>query len=144
MKVKEYNLFKTLSKTEKENNLFFVDSLDGNKYKRFFDFSLLEENTLITENEKEVIVNDAVDNVNNGNKISFYGKIFNNFSICGGTAKYYCHKVYSITGKHLYSIFQLAELDHYRKERKTVYDNYNVQNFLVVTDTMKPLEDIEI
>ena len=143
MKIKEYITTKTAKKTATENNLILADAIT-NKAKRLFDFSLLDDMT-ISDVEKEVIKADAIRNVSAGNKVSFYGKLFDDFTACDGIANYYLHRVYSKDGRHLYDIYQLAKIEHYSKERKSIYDkNYIVTTYEASEGYMPPLNDIEV
>lgn len=144
MRVKEYKTSRTASKTAKENALVLADVAIGSKVKRLFDFSLLDDMT-ISEEEKEVIKAYAIRGVTAVNKVSFYGKLFDDFYACDGIAKYFCHRVFSVEGKHLYNIFQLASVEHAHKERKSVYENkYTVTNYNASEGYTEPINDIEI
>lgn len=143
MRVKEYNISKTAFRTAKDNALLLTDGI-ANKTKRLFDFSLLDDMT-ISEEEKEVIKADAVRGVTAANKVSFYGKLFDDFYACDGIAKYFCHRVFGVEGKHLYNIFQLASVEHAHKERKSIYENkYIVTNYNASEGYTEPINDIEI
>ena len=144
MNIKQYKLFKTANKTAKENNLIFADEIYGSKLKRLFDFSLLDIMT-IPDNEKEVLKDYALQNITPSNKTSFYGKLFDNFKACDGIAYYYIHRVYSKDGRYLYDIFQLANVKHYSKSRKSVYDKkYDITTYECSCDYRKPIYDIEL
>lgn len=143
MRIKEYKTSKTAKKTALENNLILADAIT-NKVKRLFDFSLLND-IIISDIEKEVIKEDAIKNITASNKISFYGKLLDNFTACDGKAKYYLHRIYSKDGKHLYDIYQLAKIEHYSKERRSVYDkNYDVTTYEVTDGYIMPVKDIEL
>lgn len=143
MEVKEYKVYKTASKTVKENNLILSDGMFDKK-KRLFDFSLLNDME-ISEKEKEIIKADAIQNVTEGNNVSFYGKTFDNFTACNRIADYYVQRVFSVGGKHLYSIFQLAKIEHNSMKRQSVYERqYNINTYKGFSNFVKPINDIEI
>jgi len=141
MEFKEYKYYATAEKTAKENGLFLLDK------ERIFDFSCLVSKNLIDipEREAEVIINEAK-HIYNSNTTSFYGKKFDEFSACDGTAKYIKHKVYSKkTGKFKYTIFMLAKLNHYSKSCKHVYDQYyDIVASEFRSKYTEPMADIEI
>lgn len=142
MKIKEYKTSKTAKKTASENNLILADAITG-KIKRLFDFSLLND-IIISDIEKEVIKEDAIKNITASNKVSFYGKLLDNFTACDGKANYYLHRVYNKDGKRLYDIYQLAKIEHCSKERKSVYDRYNITTYEVTDGYIMPVNDIEL
>jgi len=129
MTKKEYNLFKSAQKTAKENNLTITK--DWNNSNILFDFTLLND-MKITDFEKNCIINDALKHVCASNKEQFYIHEIDNFTVCEGIAYYTCHKVYNVSGKHLYNIMQLNNIKHKHGERKTVYEQY-----YNVTETVK-------
>lgn len=139
LNIKEYETYKTITKTAKENNLTKGDN------KSLFDFTLLD-NIDITEIEKQVIINSSIKHIHPSNKVDFYGKLFDNFTACDGITRYNCHKVFSsATGKFLYAIFELTNIEHYSKSRNSIYDNnYNVVTHTANSKTMSPLNDIEV
>lgn len=121
---KEYKVFRSPAKTAKENNLVLVNGL-GNKCKRLFDFSLLDE-TEIPEKEKEAIKEWALKDVTGSHLTSFYAKKFNNFYACEGNAAYTMQRVFSVDGVRLYNIFRLDFLRHSQIIQKTYYDDFTV------------------
>ena len=144
MQIKEYKLSKTAAKTAKENNLIIAEKRIGEKIKRLFDFSMLDSMT-IPNNEKEILKDDALRNLMSSDKVSYYGKLIDNFSACEGIACYYRHRVYSKDGKHLYNIFQLAKVKHYSKQRESVYDKYyDVTTYEGNCGYKEPINDIEL
>ena len=110
MKVKKYKIFKTATKTAKENNLVFKDK------ENIFDFSLLDSME-ISDREKEHIKEHDIRYVSAAFKESFYGTEFDNFSACIGKSLYHLQKVFSkTTGKIRYSILTLANIENNKQE----------------------------
>lgn len=144
MNVKEYKLSKTAAKTAKENHLTLAGEKYDCKLKILFDFSLLESMT-IPNTEKEVLKDYALRYIRPSDKISYYGKIFDDFTACDGIAYYYKHRVYSKDGRHLYYIFQLAKVKHDSKSCNSVYDKkYNVTTYEGSCGYSMPIDDIEL
>lgn len=138
MKVKEYIIFKTASKTAKENNLVFKDK------ENIFDFSLLDSME-ISDREKEHIKEHDIRYVSAAFKESFYGTEFDNFSACIGKSLYHVQKVFSkTTGKIRYRIFTLAKIEHNTQERIHVWDEYMVTTYRESNGYSEPTLDIEI
>ena len=138
MKVKEYKIFKTASKTVKENNLVFNDK------ENIFDFSLLDLME-ISNREKEHIKEHDIRYVSAAFKESFYGTEFDNFSACVGKSLYHVQKVFSgTTGKIRYRIFTLAKIEHNTQERTHVYDKYTVTTYKESNGYDESIFDIEI
>lgn len=138
-RTKEYKYFKTAKKTAKENNLAIADT------KTLFDFSFMDNILVLKEWEKEVIKNDAMKNVKPYNKESLYIAMYDNFTACDGIARYNVHNVYDTHGKKLYTILELAEIEHYHKECKSIYDKYyNVNKVICHRIYNQPMTDIEI
>ena len=98
MKIKEYKLYKTAKKTAKENNLEYVDSFETGKRNILFDFSLLDNTDKLTDEEKQYIREHALRNLHASDCEQFYGKEFDDFTVCNGRALYYPHKVYDEHG----------------------------------------------
>ena len=113
MKIKEYKLYKTAKKTAKENNLEHIDSFEAGKRNILFDFSLLDSTDELTDDEKQYIRDHALRYVYASNYEQFYGKEFDDFTVCDGRALYYPHKVYDEHGcERRYVIMQLAKIIH--------------------------------
>lgn len=142
MKTKEYKLFKSVQKTATTNNLVIAEN-NISTSKVLFDFSILDMIT-ISDIEKEIIKNDALKNVCAFSKKSFYGAEIDNFTTCIGIAKYYAHPVYSISGKRLYIIMQLAKVNHTHTERKSVYDAWESTKTEYTDSYTEPVNDLEI
>jgi len=144
MEVKEYEFYKTVRKTAKENNLVIADRRNTN-FKYLFDFSLLE-NLDISDEEKEYIKQDALNNVTIVNrKNHFYINIFNSFFACEGVVTYHKNRVYSKNGsKYCYDVMQLSSIEHFSKNRKSIYDDFNVTKVSAYDGYSQRLEDIEI
>lgn len=144
MKIKEYVYHKSAQKTAKENNLILSEN-ELVKYKMIFDFSLLDDLD-IPEWQKAIIREDALKNIKNSNKLSYYGKVHDDFTACDGIAAYHVTRVFSSTnGKLLYSIFTLAKIRHDNKSRKSIYDNYyDVNTTEIKTDYTERVNDVEI
>lgn len=143
MKIKEYNLFKTVKKAAKENNLIIAENNLATT-KTLFDFSELD-NVDIQEWEKDVIKTDALKNVCSFNKESFYGAEYDNYTSCIGRALFFSHKVYEKkSGKHLYNVMQFVMINHTHSERKSVYDSWKNTNTEYKSLYSIPMDDIEI
>ena len=143
MKTKKYKLFKTWKKTARENNLMTEDHRSGT-YKRLFDFSLLDD-VVMPECEKEVIKDDAIQNVYAYSKAICYIKTFDNFSACTGNAEFHMQRVFSTDGKLLYVIFTLAKIEHFSQSRKSVYDQkYDTIKYNANDGYVESAVDIEI
>ena len=143
MKIKEYNLFKTVKKTAKENNLVIAENNIATT-KTLFDFSELD-NIDIQEWEKDVIKADALKNVCSFNKESFYGAEYDNYTSCIGMALFVPHKIFEKkSGKHLYNIMQFVKINHTHSERKSVYDSLENTNVKYKSLYSLPIDDIEI
>lgn len=138
MKVKEYKICKTATKTAKENNLVFKDK------ENIFDFSLLDSME-ISDREKEHIKEHDIRYVSAAFKESFYGTKFDDFSACTGKSFYYVQKVFSAkTGKLLYRIFTLARIEHNTQERTHIYNKYTVTTYRESNGYSESTFDIEI
>lgn len=138
MKVKKYKIFKTATKTAKENNLVFKDK------ENIFDFSLLDSME-ISYHEKEHIKEHDIRYVSAAFKESFYGTEFDNFSACNGRSLYHVQKVFlETTGKIRYRIFTLAKIEHNTQERTCIYDGYTVTTYRKSNGYSEPIFDIEI
>lgn len=138
MKVKKYKIFKTATKTAKENNLVFKDK------ENIFDFSLLDSME-ISDHEKEHIKEHDIRYVSAAFKESFYGTEFDNFSACNGRSLYHVQKVFSeTTGKIRYRIFTLAKIEHNTQKRTCIYDGYTVTTYRKSNGYSEPIFDIEI
>lgn len=144
MRVKEYNLFKTVSKTATENNLILADRKTSKDTYRLFDFSELDSVYGISDAEKEYIKKSALSHVCGAFKEDYYGKEVDNFFFFDGIAKYYCHRIYNTSGKLLYRIFHLVALDHRKSERKSVYDNFQATRYTFTCGWQEPITDYEI
>lgn len=144
MRIKEYNLHKTVKKTATENNLILADALINNKVKRLFDFSLL--NDIPTYDWiKENIQEDAINNISPANKTSFIGTQYNHYLAYDGVAEYYVHRVYDKTGKRLYDIFQLAKVNIHEYKRQEIYGKLQSEGILEAgCGYYPPMDDIEI
>lgn len=138
MNIKEYKIFKTSTKTAKENNLVFKDK------ENIFDFSLLDSLT-ISDREKEHIKEHDLKYVSAAFKESFYGTEFDNFSACIGRSLYHVQKVFSATtGKIRYRIFTLARIEHNTQERNNILSEYTVTTHRASNECVEPEFDIEI
>lgn len=142
MKVKEYKLYKSVQKTAKENHLILSDN-NISSGKVLFDFSALDS-LIVSDIEKGIIINDALKNVCAFSKESFYGAEIDNFTTCIGIAKYYAHPVYSVSGKRLYIIMQLAKVQHTHTERKSMYDAWENTKTEYSDGYMQPVFDLEV
>lgn len=143
MKVKEYKLFKTASKTATENNLILSDNNISNG-KVLFDFAALDMVT-ISDVEKDIIKKDALKNVCAFLKDSYYGAEIDNFTTCMGIAHYIMHPVYNgKTGKRLYVIMQLAKLQHTHSKRSSIYDPWENTKTEYSDSYTSPVFDLEI
>lgn len=140
MRIKKYNLYKTVKKTAKENNLVIAER-QRDTYK-LFDFSELD-NIGLPEEEKEYIKETALQHVCGAFLESFYGKEIDNFSFFDGTARFHCHRVYNEHGKLLYRIFQLVSLEHKKYCRKSIYEKYHATTWIIHNIWAAP-SDIEI
>lgn len=140
MKTKQYNLYKTIAKTARENNL-----TRSTRYNDIlFDFSALSGST-ISGAEQEIIREDALDYICMSCKDSFYGSNINQFSYCDGQAHYIMHPVYNAkTGKRLYVIAQLSSFDHINGNRNSIYDDYTCTKYHYSDGYTEPMIDIEI
>lgn len=145
MKIKEYKLYKTAKKTAKENSLEYVDSFETGKRNILFDFSLLDNTDELTDDEKQYIRDHALRYVYASNCEQFYGKEFDDFTVCDGRALYYPHKVYDEHGcERRYVIMQLAKIIHTRGTRKSVYDDYETMEIKLDSGYTEPVSDYEI
>ncbi len=142
MKIKEYDLYKSVAKTMKENGLTEGKGIYNTK--TLIDFSELENISELTEKEKQIIKQDAIKNVCAYNRESFYGKDIDSFTSCIGIAGYYIHRVYRKDGKHLYNIMQLGKIAHTHTERKSVYDTNESVRYEWKSDYSQPLNDYEL
>lgn len=142
MKIKEYDLYKSKAKTMKENGL--VEGNGSNNTKTLIDFSELENIQELTEEEKEIIKQDAIKNICAYNRESFYGKEIDNFTSCIGIAGYYIHRVYRKDGKHLYNIMQLGKIVHSLTKRESVYDSWENTRHEWKSDYSQPSNDYEL
>ena len=143
MVVKYYELFNSAQKTATKNNLVIAEN-NLSSGKVLFDFSALDS-MIISDDEKEVIKEDALKNVCAFSKESFYGAEFDNFTSCIGHALYYKHAVYSEkSGKRLYVIMQLGKAKHTHSERKSVYDEWNNVTTSYIDGYCEPMYDAEI
>lgn len=142
LKIKEYKLYKSTIKTMKENNL--IQGSASSNTKVLIDFSELENVLELSEEEKEIIKQDAIKNVCAYNRESFYGKEIDNFTSCIGIAGYYIHRVYRKDGKHLYNIMQLGKIVHTHTERESVYDSWESVRYEWKSDYSQPLNDHEL
>lgn len=137
MNIKEYKIFKTATKTAKENNLIFRDK------ESIFDFSLLN-GMEISDCEKEYIKEHDLKYINGAFKESFYGTEFDNFSACIGKSLYHEQRVFSTSGKLKYRIFTLARIEHNTQKRLHTWDEYMAKTYKVSNEYMEPEFDIEI
>lgn len=144
MKIKQYNLFKTASKTAKANNLVIAEKKTSKDTYRLFDFSELDTLYGVSNEEKEIIKKSALDHVCGAFKEGYYGKEIDNFTNCDGISKFYCHRVYSESGKLLYRIFQLVALNHSHMERKSIYDDFQCTEYEMTCGWAEPIADYEI
>lgn len=123
--VKEYKIFKTASKTAKENNLVFKDK------ENIFDFSLLDSME-ISDREKECIKEHDIRYVSAAFKESFYGADFDDFSACIGKSLYHVQKVFS------------EATEHNTQERTCMYDEYTATTYRESNGYSEPTFDIEM
>lgn len=123
--------------------MILVEEVIASKLKRLFDFSMLDSMSIL-DTEKKILKEYALRYITASNKVSYYGKIFDNFTACDGIAGYYKHRVYSKNGRHLYDIFQLAKVRHYSKQCESVYDEYDVTTYEGSCGYTEPINDIEI
>ena len=144
MKIKKYELFKTASKTATANNLIISEKKTAKDTYRLFDFSELDTLYGVSTEEKEIIKKSALNHVCGAFKEDYYGKEIDSFIACEGISKFYCHRVYSESGKLLYRIFQLVVLNHSHMERKDIYSNYNVTKYEMTCGWSTPINDYEI
>jgi len=145
MKIKEYKLYKTAKKTAKENSLEYVDSFETGKRNILFDFSLLDNTDKLTDEEKQYIREHALRNLHASDCEQFYGKEFDNFTVCNGRALYYQHKIYDEHGcERRYVIMQLAKIIHTRGTQKSVYDDYETTEIKLDSGYTEPVRDYEI
>lgn len=145
MKIKEYKLYKTAKKTAKENSLEYVDSFETGKRNILFDFSLLDNTDELTDDEKQYIREHALRNLHASDCEQFYGKEFDNFTVCNGRVLYYPHKVYDEHGcERRYVIMQLAKIIHARGTRKSVCDDYETMEIKLDSGYTEPVSDYEI
>lgn len=144
MKIKQYDLFKTASKTAKANNLVIAEKKSSKDTYRLFDFSELDTLCGVSNEEKEIIKKSALDHVCSAFKEDYYGKGIDNFTNCDGISKFYCHRVYSESGKLLYRIFQLVALNHNHIERKSIYDKFQCTKYEMACGWSEPIADYEI
>lgn len=145
MKIKEYKLYKTAKKTAKENNLEYVNSIETGKRNILFDFSLLDNADELTDDEKQYIRDHALRYVYASNCEQFYGKEFDDFTVCDGRALYYPHKVYDEHGcERRYVIMQLAKIVHTRGTRNSVYDDYETTEIKLDSGYTEPVSDYEV
>lgn len=144
MKIKQYDLFKTASKTAKANNLVIAEKKTAKDTYRLFDFSELDTLYGVSNEEKEIIKKSALDHVCSAFKEDYYGKEIDNFTYCDGISKFYCHRIYSESGKLLYRIFQLVALNHSHMERKSVYDDFQCTKYEMTCGWAEPIADYEI
>lgn len=140
MRIKQYDLFKTATKTAKANGLIIAEKKTSKDTYRLFDFSELDTLYGIPENEKEIIKKSALDHVCGASKEDYYGKEIDNFTACDGISKFHCHRVYSESGKLLYRIFQLVALNH----RKSIYDKFQCTKYEMACGWSEPIADYEI
>lgn len=140
---KEYNYFKTWKKTARENNLLIGVS-PYLSTPMLFDFSLLES-LPITEKEKEFAKNKAVKEISFVYDSFFYHCDVDNFEWFRGCGKFQLYAVYNEkTGKRLYNIMRLSEIEHYHYDRNCVYDDYKVTKYTGTENPAAPAVDIEI
>lgn len=145
MKIKEYKLYKTVKKTAKENNLEYVDSFETGKRNILFDFSLLDNADELTDDEKRHIRKHALRYVDAVWDEQFYGKEFDNYTVCDGRALYYPHKVYDEHGcERRYVIMQLAKIVHTRGTRKSIYDDYETTKIKLDSGYTESVSDYEV
>ena len=144
MRVKQYELFKTASKSAAENNLIIAEKKTSKDTYRLFDFSELDMLYGVPNEEKEIIKKSALDHVCCAFKEDYYGKEIDNFTACDGISKFHCHRVYSESGKLLYRIFQLVALNHRELKRKSVYDNFHCITYEMGCVWDAPINDYEI
>lgn len=143
MKIKEYKFFKTPGKTARENKLTIADGIYYSEAKRLFDFSLLDKMEILEE-EKEVIKNDAINNIRSSNKISIYGNQPDLFSYCFGNAEYHVQHVYSLDGRLRYNVFTLSRIEHNHCERKDMRDEYEHSCLCKSNGYDEPVFDVEL
>lgn len=122
MIIKEYKLYKTVKKTAKENKL----EISERNPNILFDFSAFDaiKQCLISDTEKQIIKEDALNYVCVTDRNSFYGSRFSNFESCEGHAIYLKHLVYDSSGKRLYVIMQLGKINHTHLERECIYSDW--------------------
>lgn len=144
MKIKEYKVFKSAKKTATENNLVIAEKKTSKDTYRLFDFSELETLYGISNEEKEIVKNSATIHVCGAFKEDYYGKEIDNFFAVDGISKFYCHRVYNESGKLLYRIFQLVELNHKQLKRNSIYENYKTVTYKMTCGWSAPMLDYEI
>lgn len=131
--------------TAKENSLEYVDSFETGKRNILFDFSLLDNTDKLTDEEKQYIREHALRNLHASDCEQFYGKEFDNFTVCNGRALYYQHKIYDENGcERRYVIMQLAKIIHTRGTQKSVYDDYETTEIKLDSGYTEPVRDYEI
>lgn len=145
MKVYNYDLDKTLKRTQSNNNFVRAKSLNNKCV--FLDFSNLSKLEFITDREIEVIKNECVQWIPSGCTSFISGKIYNEFE--NVTIDVSCNtlRIYNKQGKMLYTISQINNLRLVRKQRKSIYEyKYNVSELSLCKIAYFPFkwEDIEI
>lgn len=99
----------------------------------------------MTDDEKQYIREHALRNLHASDCEQFYGKEFDNFTVCNGRALYYPHKVYDEHGcERRYVIMQLAKIIHARGTQKSVYDDYEITEIKLDSGYTEPVSDYEI
>jgi hypothetical protein len=139
VRVKEYKTFKTKKKTAKENNLI-ISPVDD---RYLYDFSLLDD-LLVSDEEKEIIKRQLLKYTSSVYDVDFYSGDIDNFNTFCGKTLFYNHKVYSVDGRFLYRICQLAKIEHCQGKRKSVYDEYDKTVYQIDSGYSEPSFDIEI
>lgn len=145
MKVYNYDLDKTLKRTQSNNNFVRVKSLNNKCV--FLDFSNLSKLEFITDREIEVIKNECVQWISSGCTTFISGKIYNEFENVTIDVSFNTLRIYNKQGKRLYTISQINNLRLVRKQRKSIYEyKYNVSELSFCKIAYFPFkwEDIEI
>lgn len=144
MKIYNYELDKTLKKTQSMNN--FVRTKSNNKY-LFIDFTNLNKLEFIPEREIELIKNECVRWLSAGCSSFISGKIYDEFENVTIDVSCSTLRVYNKQGKRLYTIMQINNLRVVRKQRKSIYDykyNVNELSFCRISDYPFKTEDVEL
>ena len=141
--MKNYNLYKTIKKTETQNST--LNLINARMYSDFLvDLTHLNNYNLPID----VINNIKFEcrNLSAANTTLFVGFV-EKFQAYEGILKFQCIKVLKDNGcKHCYNIFVLENIDRLNYgERTTIYDNYNDNEIHIEeTNRIESIIDIEV